>query len=63
MTAIPIRREARCMEAAMLSHQQAHEARELAWALCKLLAIPGHAEAAALHYQEALALIDAREMP
>lgn len=61
MNAIPIRREARCMEAAMLSHQQAHEARELAWQLCRLLAIPGHAEAAALNYKRTLALIDARE--
>lgn len=61
MNAIPIRREARCMEAAMLSHQQAHEARELAWQLCRLLAIPGHAEAAALNYKRTLALIEERE--
>lgn len=61
MTAIPIRREARLHEVAMLSHQQAHEARELAWALCRLLAIPGHAEAAALHYKRTLALIEERE--
>lgn len=61
MNAIPIRREARLHEVAMLSHQQAHEARELAWQLCRLLAIPGHAEAAALNYKRTLALIEARE--
>lgn len=61
MTAIPIRREARLHEAAMLSHQQAHEARELAWRICKLLAIPGHAEAAALNYKRTLDLIEAME--
>ena len=34
--------QARCLEAATLSHQQAHEARELAWQLCRLIAIPGN---------------------
>ena len=63
MTAIPIRREARLHEVAMLSHQQAHEARELAWRICKILALPGHATVAAQHYKETLALIDAREAP
>ena len=53
--------QARCLEAATLSHQQAHEARELAWQLCRLIAIPGHAEAAALNYKHTLALIEARE--
>lgn len=57
------RQQARCLEAATLSYQQAHEARELAWQLCLLLAIPGHAEDAALNYKRTLALIEARELP
>lgn len=51
------------VKAATLSHQQAMEARELAWSLCKLLAVPGHAVEAAAHYKRALDMIDQRERP
>lgn len=60
--------QARCMEAAVatprhLSRAQAQEARELAWALCKLLCSPTNATEAAADYKRTIDMIDEREMP
>ena len=64
--AIPIRREARMLEASFaphLSRQEAEEARELAWKLCVMLCSRETATEAATNYHRTIALIDAREVP
>ena len=58
------RQQARMLEASFaphLSRQEAEEARELAWSLCKMLCSPTTATEAATNYQRTIALIDAWE--